>query len=381
MLDFELTEEQKMIQEVARKFAKEEVAPRCSEWVEEDVFPYDLNARLAELGLTGIMIPEEYGGSGQGCVTQELVTEELARVDDGIAQAFHMQGLMAFMINKYGNEEQKKKYLPTIVKGENPAFGLTEPNAGSDASAIQTRAELKNGEWIINGNKMFITNSGLKTCSWMVVMCVTGIRGDGSKEISSIIVDMNTPGITVGKQIRKIGWHNLDNHEIIFEDCKVPEENLLGARGKGLAQALGTLDLGRIDFGAMAVGMAQGAFDLALEYSKQRVQFGKPICKFQAIQFKLADMATQIELGRLMWRKVAWMLDKGMRCSKEAAMCKLWTSEMADRVIRDAMQIHGGYGFTTEYAIGRFYRNIPIYTVGEGTSEIQRIVIARELGC
>ncbi|MFH0812304.1 MAG: acyl-CoA dehydrogenase family protein, partial [Pseudomonadota bacterium] len=341
MLNFELTEEQRMIQEVARKFAREEVAPRCEEWIEEDVFPYDLNARLAELGLTGIMIPEEYGGSGQGALTQELVTEELARVDDGVAQGFHMQGLMAYMMNQYGNEEQKKKYLPTIVAGENPAFGLTEANAGSDASGIQTRAELKNGEWVINGTKMFITNSGLKTCTWMVLMCMTGQRPTGGKELSSIIVPMNAPGLTIGRQIRKIGWHNLDNHELIFEDCRVPEENLLGKRGKGISYALGTLDLGRIDFGALTVGMAQGALDLSLEYAKQRVQFGQPISKFQAIQFKLADMATGVELGRLMWRKVAWMLDKGMPCSKEAAMCKLWTSEMAYKVIQDAMQIHG----------------------------------------
>ncbi len=317
----------------------------------------------------------------RAALTQELVTEELARVDDGVAQTFHMQGLMGYIINSYGNEAQKKKYLPTIVAGENPAFGLTEANAGSDASAIQTRAELKNGNWVINGTKMFITNSGLKTCKWMVLMCITGQRPDGAKEISSIIVPMDAPGLTIGRQIRKIGWHNLDNHELIFEDCKVPEENLLGKRGKGIAYALGTLDLGRIDFGALAVGMAQGALDLALEHAQQRVQFGKPISKFQAIQFKLADMAMEVELGRNMWRKCAWMLDKKMPCTKEAAMCKLYTSEMAYRTIINAMQIHGGYGFTTEYRISRFYRNIPIYTVGEGTSEIQRLVIARELGC
>ncbi|MBM3789221.1 MAG: acyl-CoA dehydrogenase, partial [Acidobacteria bacterium] len=290
MLDFQLTEEQLMIQETARKFAREEVAPRCELWNEQDYFPYDLNTKIAELGFSGILIPEEYGGSEQGVLTEQLVTEELARVDDGVAQAFHMQGLMVDMINQFGNEQQKKELLPTILNGGNPAFALTEPNAGSDASAIQTRAELKNGEWVIDGNKMFITNAGLDTCTWMVVMCVTGSRPDGGKEISSIVVPKNTPGLTVGRNIRKIGWHNLDNRELIFENCRVPEENLLGKRGRGIAQALHTLDLGRIDFGAMAVGMAQGAFDLALEHAKQRVQFGKPIGKFQAIQFKLADM-------------------------------------------------------------------------------------------
>jgi len=380
MLDFQLTEEQLMIQETARKFAREEVAPRCELWNEQDYFPYDLNTKIAELGFSGILIPEEYGGSEQGVLTEQLVTEELARVDDGVAQAFHMQGLMVDMINQFGNEQQKKELLPTILNGGNPAFALTEPNAGSDASAIQTRAELKNGEWVIDGNKMFITNAGLDTCTWMVVMCVTGSRPDGGKEISSIVVPKNTPGLTVGRNIRKIGWHNLDNRELIFENCRVPEENLLGKRGRGIAQALHTLDLGRIDFGAMAVGMAQGAFDLALEHAKQRVQFGKPIGKFQAIQFKLADMRTEIELGRLMYYKAAWMRDQGKPNTLEAAMTKLYTSEMAVRVINEAMQIFGGYGFTIEYPISKFYRNIPIYTVGEGTSEIQRIVIARALG-
>jgi butyryl-CoA dehydrogenase len=380
MLDFELSEEQRMVQDMARRFAQEEVAPQCEKWNEEDYFPYDLNARLSELGLSGIAIPEEYGGTDQGVLTEELVTEELARVDDGFAQTFHMQGLMADMINQFGSEDQKKKLLPTIVAGENPAFALTEPGAGSDASAIVTRAELKNGEWVINGAKMFITNAGLKTCTWLVLMCVTGQKDDGRKEISAIIVPKDAPGLTVGKNIRKIGWHNLDNRELIFEDCRVPEESLLGKRGKGIAAALYTLDKGRIDFGALAVGMAQGSLDLALVHAKERVQFGKPIGKNQAISFKLADMAMEVELGRNMYYKTAWMRDNGKPHTPEAAMTKLYTSEMAKRVIDHAMQIFGGYGFTLEYPISRFYRNIKIYEVGEGTSEIQRIVIARSLG-
>ena len=378
-MDFELTEEQQMIQQLARKFAREEVAPQCHKWNEEDYFPYDLNARVTELGLTGIFIPEEYGGSPQGTLTEELVTEELARVDDGVAQAYHMQGLMADMVNQFGSDAQKKKLLPTILNGENPAFALTEPNAGSDASAIQTRADLKGGEWVINGTKMFITNAGLDTCKWLVLMCITGEREGGKKEISSIVVHKDTPGLTVGKNIRKIGWHNLDNRELIFENCRVPEENLLGKRGRGIAQALYTLDKGRIDFGALSVGMAQGALDLALEHAKQRVQFGKPIGKFQAIQFKLADMRTEIEVGRTMYYKAAWMRDQGKPHTTEAAITKLYTSEMAKRVIDNAMQIHGGYGFTIEYPISRFFRNMKIYEIGEGTSEIQRIVIARSM--
>jgi butyryl-CoA dehydrogenase len=380
MLDFDLTGEQRMMQDVARRFAREEVAPQCEKWNESYYFPYDLNARMAELGFPALTIPEEYGGTGQGVLMTELVTEELARVDDGVAQTFHMQGLMADMINTFGTEDQKRTLLATILNGENPAFALTEPDAGSDASAIQTRAELTNGEWVINGTKMFITNAGLDTCKWLVLMCVTGQKADGRKEISSVVVPTNTPGLTISAPIRKIGWHNLDNRELVFQSCRVPEQNLLGERGKGIAQALNTLDRGRIDFGALSVGMAQGAMDLALEHAKQRVQFGKPIGKFQAIQFKLADMRTEIEVGRTMYYKAAWLRDQGRPHTTEAAITKLYTSEMAKRVIDQAMQIFGGYGFTLEYPISRFFRNMKIYEIGEGTSEIQRTVIARSLG-
>ncbi len=380
MLDFDLTGEQRMLQDIARRFAREEVAPQCEKWNENYYFPYDLNARIAELGLTSLAIPEEYGGTAQGCFTFQLVTEELARVDDGVAQTYHMQGLMADMILSFGNEDQKRTLLPTILNGENPAFALTEPDAGSDASAIQTRAELTGGEWVINGTKMFITNAGLDTCTWIVLMCVTGQKPDGRKELSSIVVPKNSPGLTISKPIRKIGWHNLDNRELVFQNVRVPAENLLGDRGRGIAQALSTLDRGRIDFGALSVGMAQGAMDLALEHAKQRVQFGKPIGKFQAIQFKLADMRTEIEVGRTMYYKAAWLRDQHRPHTTEAAITKLYTSEMAKRVIDNAMQIFGGYGFTLEYPISRFFRNMKIYEIGEGTSEIQRLVIARALG-
>jgi len=380
MLNFELTEDQLELQAKARKFAREEVAPKCKEWVHEEYFPYDLNDRVAELGFTGIMIPKEYGGAGKGVMSQEVVTEELSRIDDGVACALHMQGLVADMIVQFGTEEQKQELLPGIIKGENPGFALTEPDAGSDTGGILTTAELKNGEWVLNGNKIFITNAGLHTCKWIVVMCATGVREGGKKEFSSIIVPSGTPGYTVGQKFTKIGWKNVDNHELVFENCRVPEENLLGKRGRGVAQALYTLDLGRIDFGALTIGMAQGAFDLALEHAKNRKQFGRSLGDFQTIQFKLAEMRTKIEVGRNMYYKSAWMRDNGKPHTLEAAITKLYTSDIAVEVIEDAFKMFGGSGLTLENPITRYLRNIKIYPIGEGTNEIQKIVIARAIG-
>jgi alkylation response protein AidB-like acyl-CoA dehydrogenase len=295
---------------------------------------------------------------------------------------FHMQALVGEMIKNYGTEDQKKEYLTLMAKGEHMgAFSLTEPGAGSDAGGMVTRAELINGEWVINGNKIFCSNSGLKTCKAIVVMAVTGVDGKGRKEISAIIVPTNSRGFSIGENLKKMGWNYLDNRELYFDDCRVPEENLLGLRGRGLAQALDALDLGRIDFGALATGMAQGALELALEYAKKRIQFGSPISKFQAIQFKLANMATKVELARLMTYKAAWLKSNGMPCTSEAAMAKLYATEAAVEVINDAFQIHGGYAFVKGSAISRFFRNIKIYPIGEGTSEIQRLIIARALGC
>jgi len=381
-MNFELTEEQLKMQKKAREFAREEVGPKCHEWNEKSYFPYDLNKRLAEVGFSGIMIPKDYGGSGQGVFIQELVTEELSRIDDGIACDLHMQGLVADMIVQFGNEEQKQELLPTIaVEGQNPGFALTEPNAGSDASGIQTRGQLKDGEWIINGTKIFITNTGLSTCKWIVVMCETDVHEDGRKEYSSIIVPTDTPGYSMGENIEKIGWYNVDNRELVFDNVKVPEKNLLGRKGKGIAQALYTLNLGRIDFGALTIGMAQGAFDLALEHVKKRIQSGRPLSKYQSVQFKLAEMKTKIEVGRLSYYKAAWMRDHGKPHTLEAAMNKLFTSDVALEVIEEAFKLFGGYGISSEYPINRFLRNIKIYPIGEGTNEIQKIVIGRELGC
>jgi len=293
-----------------------------------------------------------------------------------------MQGLVASMIVEFGNEDQKKQLLPNIINGGNPAFALTEPDAGSDAQGIQTRAELRDGEWVINGNKIFITNTGLDTCDWVVVMCITGEREDGTKDFSAIIVPTDTPGYSISEEcIHKMGWNNVDNRELIFQDCRVPEENLLGKKGRGVAQALSTLDLGRIDFGALSIGMAQGAFDLAVEYTKERMKFGKPISKFQAVNFKLADMKAQIEVGRLWYYRTAWLRDNGMPHTLEAAITKLFTSEVAHKVINEVLRMHGASGLILDSPISRFYRNIKIYPIGEGTNEIQRIVIARELGC
>ena len=291
-----------------------------------------------------------------------------------------MQGLLADMIVHFGTEKQKQELLPGIVKGENPGFALTEPDAGSDTGGILTTAELKNGEWVLNGNKIFITNSGLETCKWIVVMCATGTREGGRKGFSSIIVPTGTPGYTVGQKFAKIGWKNVDNHELIFENCKVSEENLLGKRGRGVAQALYTLDLGRIDFGALTIGMAQGAFDLALEHAKNRKQFGRSLGDFQTIQFKLAEMRTKIEVGRTMYCKSAWMRDNGKPHTLEAAITKLYTSDIAVEVIEDAFKMFGGSGLTLDNPITRYLRNIKIYPIGEGTNEIQKIVIARAIG-
>lgn len=382
MLDFRLTEEQIRLKEKARDFARNELAPRVEELYEKGEFPYDLWEKIAQLGFSGLIIPKEYGGAGLDVVTLEIMTEEVARVDDAFAGMFHMQALVGDMLKNYGTEDQKKEYLTLMAKGEHMgAFALTEPGAGSDAGGMVTRAELINGEWVLNGNKIFCSNSGLKTCKAIVVMAVTGVDAKGRKEISSIIVPTNSRGFSIGENLKKMGWNYLDNRELYFEDCKVPEENLLGLRGRGLAQALDVLDLGRIDFGALATGMAQGALDLALEYAKQRIQFGSPISKFQAIQFKLANMATKVELARLMTHKAAWLRTNGMPCTLEAAMAKLYATEAAVEVINDAFQIHGGYGFIKGTAISRFFRNIKIYPIGEGTSEIQRLVIARALGC
>ena len=384
-MEFELSNEHRLLQEMARSFARKEIAPLARKLDETREFPYDLWNKMKELSLPGILVPEEYGGQGLDPFSYVLILEELSRADDSFAATFQVHVLVTEMFKLYGSEEHKRKYLPVLARGEKlGAFALTEPNAGSDASSIQTRAvqaEQKNGEWIINGTKMFITNCGTEISFGPILMAITGQRKDGKKEISGIIVPKGTPGFIIGNRNDTIGWRNMDNRELIFEDCRVPGENLFGVRGKGISQALGGLTLGRIAFGAICTGLAQACLDVSLEYSKDRVQFGQSISRFQEIQFKLADMAVRVQAARTLTHKAAWLRSHGLPHETEATMAKLYASEALVQTAMDGYQIHGGYGFTREYDINRYYRDSKIMTIGEGTSEICRMVIARALGC
>jgi alkylation response protein AidB-like acyl-CoA dehydrogenase len=376
-LNYDLTQEQELVRSTVRDFAQQKVAPVAEELDRESRFPYELVAELAELGLMGMTIPEEYGGAGADTLSYAITVEELTRVDSSVAitvAAHHSLGTLP--IYYFGTEEQKQQWLPELTSGKKlAAFGLTEAGAGSDAAAAHTTAELRDGKWIVNGSKMFITNAGTDITS-----CVTITARTGDDEISNIIVPNGTPGYTISEPMHKLGWHASDTRELSFKDVAVPEENLLGPRGEGFAQFMQILDGGRISVAAMGVGLAQGAYDLAYAYAKERKQFGKPISKFQAIQFKLADMATEIEAGRGLVYKAAWLKDQGRHFAREAAMAKLYTGELSNRAVNWALQIHGGYGFMDEYAISRLYRDQKILEIGEGTNEVQRMVIAKHLG-
>ncbi len=376
-MNFDLSEEHQLLRATVREFAEERIAPVAEELDREHRFPYDLIAGLAELGLLGIPIPEEYGGSGADTLSYTIAVEELTRVDSSVAitvAAHTSLGTMPILL--YGSEEQKRTWLPDLAGGKRlAAFGLTEPEAGSDAGATRTTAELRDGQWIVNGTKIFITNAGTD-----ISACVTITARTGEDEISNIIVPNGTEGYEVSAPMRKMGWHASDTRELSFRDCAVPEENLLGERGAGYRQFLEILDGGRISVAAMGLGLAQGAFELASAYARERRQFGKPISSFQAIQFKLADMATEIEAGRNLVYKAAWLKDQGRPFAQAAAMAKLYTGELAHRVANHALQIHGGYGYMDEYAISRLYRDQKVLEIGEGTNEIQRLVIARNLG-
>jgi short-chain 2-methylacyl-CoA dehydrogenase len=376
-LNFDLTEEQQLVRDTVRTFARDRVAPVAAELDREQRFPYDLVAELAELGLMGMTIPEEYGGAGADTVSYAIVVEELTRIDSSVAitlAAHHSLGTLPIFY--FGSEQQKQRWLPDLASGRKlAAFGLTEPGAGSDAGATRTTAELRGGEWVVNGSKIFITNAGTDITS-----CVTITARTGEDEISNIVVENGTAGYTISPPMHKLGWRASDTRELSFEDCRVPEENLLGPRGEGFRQFLEILDGGRISVAAMGVGLAQGAYDLAYAYAKEREQFGKPIAKFQAVQFHLADMATEIEAGRGLVHKAAWLKDQGRDFAREAAMAKLYTGELSHRVANAALQIHGGYGYMEESAIARLYRDQKILEIGEGTNEVQRMVIARNLG-
>jgi butyryl-CoA dehydrogenase len=339
-------------------------------------------AKLADLGFLGLPIPEEYGGAGADTVTYALAVEELSRGDAsvGITVAAHTSlGTMPFLM--FGSENQKRDYVPDLAAGKSLwSFGLTEPNAGSDAGATRTRADLDGGGWVVNGAKSFITNSGTRISGGVTITAVTGSRSDGRKEISNIIVPTGTPGYAVSKDYDKMGWRASDTHELAFVDARVPEGNLLGPRGEGFHQFLQVLDGGRISVAALSVGLAQACYDTSFRYAAERQQFGAPIAKFQAIQFMLADMATSIELARLMTYKAAWLKDQERDFRKEAGMAKLYAGEIATRCANTAVQIHGGYGIMEEFPVARYWRDVKIGEIGEGTSEIQRGVIAKLLG-
>ncbi len=378
LLDFELTEEQKEIQRSVREFAEREIRPHVREWDEAERFPAELLPKLAELGWMGVTFPPEYGGAGLSYVDYTLIIEELARVDGsvGLLVAAH-NSLCANHIYLAGTEEQKRKYLVPLARGEKlGCWSLTEPEAGSDAGGTRTTAERRGDYWVLNGAKTFTTNSHYADVC--VAMAVTD-RSQGKHGISAFIIERGTPGFRLGKKESKLGLRASDTGEVIFEDCRVPLENCLGEPGRGFRDSLTVLDGGRISIAALAVGMAQGAFEAALQYARQRRQFGQPIAKFQAIRFKLADMATEIEAARGLTRRAAARADLGLPIARESAMAKLFAGEAAVRVANEAVQIHGGYGFIRDYPVEKYYRDVKLCTIGEGTSEIQRLVIAREL--
>ena len=376
-MNYELTDEQELIRRTVRDFAVTRVAPVAEELDREERFPYEIVAELAELGLMGIPIPEEHGGAGADTVSYAIAIEELTRIDSSVAITVAAHTSLGTMpIYLFGNDAQKQEWLPQLASGRRlAAFGLTEPDAGSDASATNTRAELRDGELVVNGAKIFITNSGTDITACVTI---TALTADG--ETSNVIVPNGTPGYELSAPMRKLGWRASDTRELLFKDCRVPEGNLLGERGKGFQQFMEIIDGGRISVASMGVGLAQGAYDLAFAYAQKRQQFGRPISKFQAIQFQLADMATEIEAGRQLVYRAAWLKDQGKPFALAAAQAKLYTGLLSNRVVNSALQIHGGYGFMEELAISRLYRDQKILEIGEGTNEVQRMVIARLLG-
>jgi short-chain 2-methylacyl-CoA dehydrogenase len=381
-MDFDLTAEQRLVQSTVRDFARQEVAPVAEELDRHKRFPYEIVAKLGELGLMGIPFPEEYGGGGGDTLSYALAIEELARIDASVCITVAAHTSLGTMpIYLWGTDEQKRDWLPQLTAGKRlAAFGLTEPEAGSDAGNTRTTARLEDGQWVVNGAKQFITNSGTDISGCVTITAVTG-GSNGRKEISNIIVPNGTPGYEIGEGYRKMGWNASDTRPLSFDDARVPESNLLGPRGDGFKQFLHILDGGRIGVAAMGVGMAQGALDEALKYAKERRAFGQPISKFQAIQAKIADISSEIEAARLLTYKAALEKDAGKSFTLTAAQAKLKTGRLAVRACEEAVQIHGGYGYIEEYPVCRFYRDAKILTIGEGTDEVQQMVIARQLGC
>jgi short-chain 2-methylacyl-CoA dehydrogenase len=376
-MNFDLSHEHELVRGTVRQFAEQRVAPVTAELDREHRFPYEIVAELGELGLMGMTIPAEYGGGGTDTLSYAIAVEELTRVDSSVAitvAAHHSLGTMPIWL--FGTEEQKSLWLPELASGRKlAAFGLTEPQAGSDAGATRTTARLEDGSWVVDGSKIFITNAGTE-----ISACVTITARTGGDEISNIIVPNGTPGYVMSEPMEKLGWRASDTRELSFQNARVPEQNLLGKRGEGFHQFLQILDGGRISVAAMGVGIAQGAYDLAAGYAHERRQFGKPIKEFQAIRFALADLATEIEAGRTLVYKAAWLKDQGRDFARAAAMAKLYTGLVSNRAVNVGLQVHGGYGFIEEYPIARLYRDQKILEIGEGTNEIQRMVIARHLG-
>jgi short/branched chain acyl-CoA dehydrogenase len=381
-VDFELTSEQRLLRDTVRDFADQEVRPVAEELDRTKSFPYEIVAKLGELGLMGIPFPTEYGGGGADTLAYALAIEELARVDSSVCITVAAHTSLGTMpIYLWGTEEQKSEWLPKLCAGERlAAFGLTEPEAGSDAGNTKTRAQLSDGDWVIDGAKQFITNAGTEISGCVTITAVTG-EVEGRKEISNLIVPNGTPGYDQGEPYRKMGWNASDTRPLSFDGCRVPEGSLLGRRGDGLKQFLHILDGGRVGVAAMGVGLARGALDEALAYAKERRAFGQPIARFQAIQAKIADLSAEIEAARLLTYKAALEKDAGKPFTLTAAQAKLKTGRLAVRATEEAVQIHGGYGYIEEYPVCRFYRDAKILTIGEGTDEVQQMVIARQLGC
>jgi short-chain 2-methylacyl-CoA dehydrogenase len=381
-VDFDLSPDHELIRRTVREFAEGEVAPVAEELDRTKSFPYEIVAKLGALGLMGIPFPQEYGGGGGDTLAYALAVEELTRVDSSVAITLCAHTSLGTQpIYLYGTEEQKREWLPRLCSGERlGAFGLTEPEAGSDAGNTRTKARLEDGEWVIDGAKQFITNAGTRISGVVCITAVSGEQADGSKEISNLIIPNDTAGYEQGEPYRKMGWNASDTRPLSFSDCRVPEDSLLGPRGAGFKQFLHILDIGRIGVAAMGVGLAQGALDQALKYAKERRAFGQPISRFQAIQGKLADMSVEIAAARLLVHKAALEKDAGRNFTLTAAQAKLKTGRLAVRCSEEAVQIHGGYGFIEEYPVCRFYRDAKILTIGEGTDEIQQMVIARALG-
>lgn len=377
-MGFDLTEEQQQVKRSVREFAEAEIRPHVMEWDEAQRLPRELFTKMSEIGLMGVLFPEEYGGAGMGYVEYATVIEEVARVDGsiGLSLAAH-NSLCTNHIFQYGSEAQRKKYVTPLAKGERlGAWGLTEPSSGSDASGMKTTAVRRDGGWLINGSKNFITHGiSADVC---VVIAITN-REMRSRGISAFVVERGTGGFIAGKKENKLGMRASETASIIFEDCWIPEENLIGEAGRGFVNAMQVLDGGRISIAALALGIAQGAYESALKYSQERKQFGQPIFDFQGIQFKLADMAMQIDAARLLTLRAAWMKDNKRQTTKESAMAKLYASEVAVKVAEEAIQIHGGYGYTKDYPPEKYWRDSKLCTIGEGTSEVQRLVIARQL--